>query len=315
MNMNLNDIELQLEPPKSTIIFCRTTYTLTANHGFDISTPHPAEAWSPTSQSQSLFFCVLPKEIRDRIYEHVFGTEPRNFHLGDVLITAPPDLTEHERSIRGLDIWLRTSKAICAEAIATLCRTRYFTPHCCGQPISPILNSLVFHENSIRNVALKYPHSDPDQRPFWFLKAHRMLPKVTHPMPSKLFLKAFAPYITEHLDLRLLWDVKTLAAAKPPEFLTWQRKWYGRFRRVEVCLIGQPQQTFKRSCGQPPRPLPNVEMKSLNESAEMVGRRLVEGDTNIPSTLHWEEEKKMRTWMGDRFVSRRVQTLAVSRKV
>jgi hypothetical protein len=289
MNNNMND-SLQFQVPKSTVTPRKTLSTCNAMRNHKTTITDSMGSWNCLSHLQSSFLHQLPREIRDLVYEWAFGNEQRDFHLNDLLVIASPTSPVDGSSIRGLNIWLLTCKSVCVEAIATFSRTRFSTPRLRGQSKSSLRNPLVFHEKSVRNIALCYPYSDPETRSSCYFKDCRVL----HTVPPKLFLKAFTPYFTQHLDLKLLWDVDTIVATEPQRFLVWQKMWYGRFRRVEVCLVGQPQQRFERSYGQPPRPLPSVEMKLLDESAEVIARRLVRGDTDVPVSMHWIEEGMLK---------------------
>lgn len=118
-------------------------------------------------------FFSLPLEIREIVYEHAFGTNPRYFCCKDPKIIcvaatlgAPPFLdtsTEflgtHDPHNRGLPWWITTCKQIYAERLKHFLRTRTFTPLDLGydyhyRGARAKHNPLIFTTHKIRNIAI-----------------------------------------------------------------------------------------------------------------------------------------------------------------
>lgn len=94
-----------------------------------------------TKEDTKATIFLLPRELRDVIYSHAFGSYQRFFHYGRLGFLTSPDPNVSERAspdIEGLPLWILTSRSICDEAIAFLLRTQRFTPntptHQCQPP-------------------------------------------------------------------------------------------------------------------------------------------------------------------------------------
>ncbi|KAB2109865.1 hypothetical protein AG0111_0g1753 [Alternaria gaisen] len=108
-------------------------------------TAHDAQACEPTRTSP---FFLLPKELRDYIYDYAFGSEIIVFTPSGLILEACPKGRKSENSrpseditirypdtlpayTRGLPLWLLTNKQICSEALSYFGTVRTF-----GEPES-----------------------------------------------------------------------------------------------------------------------------------------------------------------------------------
>ena len=104
-------------------------------------TAHDAQACESTRTSP---FLLLPRELRDRIYDYAFGSEITIFTPPDLILEARPKGRKSEKSgpdkdiaihypktrpayTRDLPLWLLTNKQICSEALSYFGSVRTFT--------------------------------------------------------------------------------------------------------------------------------------------------------------------------------------------
>ncbi|CAI9637120.1 unnamed protein product [Alternaria burnsii] len=212
-----------------------------------------AQACEPTRTSP---FLLLPRELRDHIYDYAFGSEVSIFTPPDLVLEAWPkgrksenggpveDIAIHYPNtlpayIRGLPLWLLTNKQICSEALSYFGTVRTFASVDYSQisqssklfPLewkhSDRQTPLVFNTDVIRNVTILAGKNDI----LWKQSA---------------FLEFLDRLDTKELDLRLECNPAT-------RYYTYQRilrndlyawinrdlntdKWGGRFRKVIISI-------------------------------------------------------------------------------
>ena len=128
------------------------------------------------SEKQATFF-GLPRELRDQIYECVFGTNTIALLHDGMRVIATDNLplvpAEVQNATNGLHHWLLSNKQMRDEALETLGRTRIFTvvgyntPELNPDELSdfefaqllflrgePTCNPVIFSTNVIRNIAV-----------------------------------------------------------------------------------------------------------------------------------------------------------------
>ena len=224
------------------------------------------------------------------IFESAFGGQ-REFHFDNLVVSASVGKPRFRgvHPVYGLDTWLLTSKAMCIEAMETYFRTRRFCPRFREQDKASIPNSLVLHENSIRNITLHFPRNLMDADP-----RHGV-----HEMPPYMFLQKLGHFFTEHMCLSLHWEAKYFWKKEPLGFLSWPSKWNGRFRKVEVHLswLFEGEQ----------------EMKEYGETAKTLAFRLVGDSGGKPPAISWGSMSKEEAWKDGEIVWRRNQRLLIRR--
>jgi hypothetical protein len=97
------------------------------------ATPEGLAVAKPASihNSQSSFFTLLPRELRDHIYEYAFGPEDISFHYCTLIIVAyAKHLTSYDTHVPGLPSWILPTQAMLEEAMETFYRTRTYAHAC-----------------------------------------------------------------------------------------------------------------------------------------------------------------------------------------
>ncbi|KAI4960024.1 hypothetical protein J4E86_001643 [Alternaria arbusti] len=112
-----------------------------------------------TQNEQSPLFTRLPRELRDMIWEHAFGSDETTFHYRNLAIDAknrkyPSScLDDH---YMGLPEWLLSCKTILGEALELFYRTQTYVPTTeYGRTKRRYKNTLLFN-NSIKNVEMTW---------------------------------------------------------------------------------------------------------------------------------------------------------------
>jgi len=152
-------------------------YDMTLQQAYDaraatVQATPTIDTYSP--QSGALFFNI-PLEIRDQIYNEVFGDQARDLTYEDLTIRVYREVPQiinvsSTSAIRGLPRWVLSCKQICTEALAELSRTHIFEAtrrrikldyQSCRRglpstmPAPSMHNPLVFREGSFWHVVLR----------------------------------------------------------------------------------------------------------------------------------------------------------------
>ncbi|KAJ4983584.1 hypothetical protein SVAN01_10903 [Stagonosporopsis vannaccii] len=172
------------------------------------------------TQTNCVTFTNLPRDLRDNIYDLTFGSTPYAFsYASSTVVIAPRPVERKTNIIQGLPQGLLTNRSICSEAIDLLLHTRWVGPyfiysssdpsqavclplHTCQDVIatcSPTRQSLLFHDQSTRNIALDFPSSDYFVRSVF--AAGKQHPGFSHSNPWDDFLGLVHPFVA-HSRLR-----------------------------------------------------------------------------------------------------------------
>ena len=217
-------------------------------------TAHDAQACEPTRTSP---FLLLPRELRDRIYDYAFGSEITIFTPPDLILEARPKGRKSEKSgpdkdiaihypktrpayTRGLPLWLLTNKQICSEALsyfgsvqtftrADLCRIpRYPKRLVLKWEYSGCQTPLVFNSDVIRNVTIRA------EKNFDLWNQSAFLEFVDRLDTKELELRLECERATRYYPhLQFLWR-NSLYAWIIRDLDT--EKWDGRFRKVIISI-------------------------------------------------------------------------------
>lgn len=199
-------------------------------------------------------FHHLPRELRDIIYDHAFGSTPYVLSHGALSIKIGPRSTSSSTDIViGLPQWLLTSRDVCSEAVDVLLHTRWISPHFppraseCPQSVhnatrqqpdimaicNPARQPLVLYDQSIRNISLDFPSSIQFVRSTWFCNH---IKTISHSEPWAVFLESVRPFVAHaRLHLELTMDSKSLVHTVP--FIRWPEEWASWVEWVDVTLL------------------------------------------------------------------------------
>lgn len=222
------------------------------------ATHHP-QSGSPLLQ--------LPRELRDKIYDYLFGNPARQFFHRDIAISAITDTSHYSWPILGLPHWLLTCRQISTEAMDLFARTRTFeyTDLCTGMCVTfecdcdfmyigkqPVAQSLVFsNDRSVQRIALRPTMALNSMVPLQFRRAH--IPETT------AFLQVVSDLDAHDLQLKMEWDrawhgpysgyrlERTREWVRDEErvFDFLESDWDGRMRRVEIVLVYHEKSTLR----------------------------------------------------------------------
>ncbi|KAH6875255.1 hypothetical protein BKA58DRAFT_399479 [Alternaria rosae] len=79
---------------------------------------------------QSPLFTRLPRELRDMIWEHAFGSDETEFHYRELAIVASNrKYTYCDDQYRGLPDWLLLCRTILGEALEVFYTTQTYAPN------------------------------------------------------------------------------------------------------------------------------------------------------------------------------------------
>jgi hypothetical protein len=216
-------------------------------------TANSAQACEPT---RTFPFLLLPRELRDHIYDYAFGSEVIIFTPPGLTLEAWPkgrksenggpveDIAIHYPNTppaytRGLPLWLLTNKQICSEALSYFGSVRTFASVDFSQiaryptDVFPLVthfncqSPLVFNDDVIRNVAI------------YTEKLYSLWSKI-------VFLRFIHCLDPKSLDLglELEYSSREYAYLKDwkKDFDAWiatvwdTEKWSGRFRKVFISI-------------------------------------------------------------------------------
>ncbi|CAN9084988.1 unnamed protein product [Alternaria alternata] len=232
------------------------TYRYTKKKGSRIArearqTANNAQACEPT---RTFPFLLLPRELRDYIYDYAFGSEITVLTPSALILEAWPkgrksengspdkDIATHypytlPAYTKGLPLWLLTNKQICSEALSYFGTVRTFASGGFSQiarypknffPLTRKPNCrtpLVLNDDVIRNVTIRTKIDDYLWRDSFFL---RFLDRLD----------------TKELELRLEWSVRGLPLLEDwikdldaCIIKSWDtEKWGGRFGKVVITI-------------------------------------------------------------------------------
>ncbi|KAF2833762.1 hypothetical protein CC86DRAFT_376869 [Ophiobolus disseminans] len=269
---------------------------------------------------------VLPREIRDKVYEHAFGDETRGFiHnlCGVAAYKQPTRRTLDVPGLLGLPKWPLNCKLICTEAMDLFGRTRSFEgfPQEVFLQLDPGWEFLDIQAISITKVIESAGSPAPNLLTFNFnvMRTIYLQPWVCewklcvdciirrrYVEATTAFLALVRAFDSQGLCLQTVWDMwwyedKRLSAkswdkdeVKMFDFL--EDRWDGRFRKVHITL--------------PCRTMDEDAAHNRTKFAEKFSRRLV-GDSGGKVSLEWGEEEP-GTFRGQLC---RIRSLVVQRKV
>jgi hypothetical protein len=198
----------------------------------------------------------LPRETRDRIYDLALGSDYIYLWHRGILIAIADNVSlriddshrKNQSMVRGLPIWMRSSKQICSEALDVIARTRTFRTErwmwkVARSPAMP-LNKLVFYQGGLQNILI---------RPRFFIEFDHE-PGDSYALredyfdPTEAFMILARRLGTANMCLELDWAINWdsrytyrpeddwLRGERDALTEPWDATWYGRFRSTKIVV-------------------------------------------------------------------------------
>jgi hypothetical protein len=221
------------------------------------SNKHHLTALSPGPTVYSALL-DLSQKIRDRIYDLALGSDYIYlWHRGILIAIAdsaslriedPNIYLKNWTPVRGLPIWMRSSKQICSEALDVIARTRTFRAkrwmwEVARSPAMP-LNKLVFYQDGLQNILIRprflneFDHELGDSYAI----------RENYDDPTDAFMILARRLGTANMCLELDWAINWdsrytyrpeddwLRGERDALTEPWDATWYGRFRSTKIVV-------------------------------------------------------------------------------